>query len=118
MSDYSVHNEPDFARVYEEDDLVLVRRGDLRGVLDIAVNSLDFGSGFLDNEQVEVMRTLAEQLGIPVNEVTPTEFRCAYNGHTWQYRPAGHNIFMRPLPAGMHCRLCGLFDPTITQETP
>jgi hypothetical protein len=50
MTEYSVHNEPDFARVYDDDEQVLVRRGDLQALLNLATGSMDFGSGFWDHE--------------------------------------------------------------------
>lgn len=78
MSDFSVHDQPDFARVYDEDDDVTVRRGDLRAILDVATQSMDFGSGFLDNEQVEVLRGIAVLLGLDPVVATPFNFRELY----------------------------------------
>lgn len=75
--------DPDYERVYDEDDTVEVRRGDLRAVLDVATMSLDFGSGFLDSEQVVVLRRLAEIVGIDPRVATPANFVCQYYGHTW-----------------------------------
>ena len=82
MNGYSVEGEDGFARVYEEDETVTIRKGDLRALLDVATGSMDFGSGFLDNEQVEVLRRLAPFLGIDPDVVTPPNFKCAY-GHTF-----------------------------------
>lgn len=106
---FSVHDQPDFARVYEEDDEVAVRRGDLRAVLDIASSSLDFGSGFLDNEQVEVLRKLAVVIGIDPVMVTPRNFIeqyvCQVKGHTWRSRTGRDDKERR------FCYLCGSEDP-------
>lgn len=43
----------------------------IRVVFDIAISSLDFGSGFLDNAEVRALRTLAVQLGVDPDEATP-----------------------------------------------
>lgn len=83
---YSVHDEPDFARTYDEDDMIEVRRGDLRALLDLATGSMDFGSGFWDNEQTEIARKIAVVLGIDPMIVTPSPFTAQYLGdhvHTW-----------------------------------
>lgn len=77
---YSVHNEDGFARVYDEDDIIQIRRGDLRALLDLATGSMDFGSGFWDNEQVEIARATAVKLDIDPNDVTTRNFICDYNG--------------------------------------
>ena len=82
---YTVRDEPDFEPTYNEDDTVSVRKGDLRAVLDVATQSMDFGSGFLDNEQVKALRKAAEILGIDQLIVTPANFVCQYKGrHEWR----------------------------------
>lgn len=87
---YTVENEPDYARTYDEDEPVTIRRGDLRALLDVATGSMDFGSGFLDNEQVEALRKVASVLGVDPIIVTPSNFVCQYGGeHQWRptYNP-------------------------------
>jgi hypothetical protein len=89
---FSVHDQPGFERTYDEDETVPVRKGDLRAVLDVATQSLDFGSGFLDNEQVEVLRKLAVMLDIDPMLATPYNFRFQYGckaagHHTWEPYP-------------------------------
>lgn len=108
MSDsYSVRSEPDFSPVYTEDESVEVRKGDLRAVLDALVNSLDFGSGFLDNEQVEAMRAAAVALDIDPVNVTPRPFQCTYYGHQeWVWTP--HR--MTDLGSHWRCTYCQLRD--------
>ena len=83
---WSVHDQPDFERVYTEDDQVTIRCGDLRALLDLAVGSMDFGSGFLDNEQAEVLRKAAVVLGLDPLTVTPRNLKCVYTneGHVWR----------------------------------
>lgn len=89
MSDYSVTSEDGYERTYDEDEVIEVRKGDLRAVLDVATMSMDFGSGFLDNEQVEALRKMAGIIGIDPMLATPTNFVCTYNatGHQWEWHP-------------------------------
>lgn len=82
---FSVHNQPDFERVYDEDDTIEVRRGDLRALLDLATGSMDFGSGFWDEEQAEIARKIAGVLDVDPVLVTPPNMVCKYKGeHVWQ----------------------------------
>ena len=55
-----------------------VRRETLEMVFDTAVNSMDFGSGFLDNEEVEALREVAVLLGVDPMVATPLNFACQY----------------------------------------
>lgn len=82
---YTVAGEDGYARTYDEDDGILIRVGDVRAVLDVATMSMDFGSGFLDEEQVEALRKVAELLGLDPKVATPHNFVCKYGGdHQWQ----------------------------------
>lgn len=86
MTTYSVHDEPGFERVYDEDEMISIRRGDLRALLDLSTSSMDFGSGFWDNEQTEIARKIAGVLGVDPMIVTPANFSCQYGGpeqHQW-----------------------------------
>ena len=83
MNDYTVHNEPDFAPVYEPEGDVTIDKMVLRALLDLATGSMDFGSGFWDNEQVEIARKVAVVLGVDPNDVTPQNFKCTYGPHKW-----------------------------------
>lgn len=84
MSDYSVENEDGYARTYDEDEEITIRKGDLRAVLDVGTMSMDFASGFLVEEQVEALRKAARLLGIDPMFVTPHNFVCKYTGqHEW-----------------------------------
>lgn len=97
---YSVRDEPDFEPTYDEDEIIQVRKGDLRAVLDVATMSMDFGSGFLDNEQVEALRKAADLLGIDLLVVTPHNFVCQYTGrHQWQFN-ADPSSFSTDLVSG------------------
>ena len=51
---------------------------DIRILFDVATNSLDFGSGFLDNEEVEALRRVAVYLGVDPKEATPDNFTNTY----------------------------------------
>ena len=103
MSDtFSVHDQEDFARTYDEDETVTVRKGDLRAVLDVATMSPYFGSGFLDNEQVEALRKLAGIIGMDPLLATPSNCVCQYRGeHQWRTSPAD-----RWGPERRYCAIC------------
>ena len=60
------------------DVAVTVPREMLRIVFDAAVNSLDFGSGFLDDEDVEALRDIAIRLGADPDDATPFNFDDKY----------------------------------------
>lgn len=47
-------------------------------VFDTAVNSLDFGSGFLDTEEVDALRAFAVLIGVDPMNATPGGFRMQY----------------------------------------
>lgn len=47
---------------------------DLRALFDIAVNSMDFGSGFLDTDEVKLLRAIAVLVGVDPRKATPHEF--------------------------------------------
>jgi hypothetical protein len=47
----------------------------------VAVSSMNFGSGFLDDEEVACLRRAAEILGVEVEEATPKNFLCKYRRH-------------------------------------
>jgi len=53
----------------------------LRIVFDVAVHSMDFGSGFLDDEEVAALREVAVVLGVDPAVATPRNFTCKYRGH-------------------------------------
>lgn len=103
----SVHDQPDFARVYDEDDVLSIRKGDLRALLDIATSSLDFGSGFLNDEEVEILRSVAVTLGVDPMRVTPSNHECKYQPHEWQFVQPNlhHYIPKQPYWRCVRCRL-------------
>lgn len=57
---------------------ITIEREDGRILFDALSSSLDFGSGFLDTEEVEALRRLAVSIGIDPMEATPSEFRQSY----------------------------------------
>lgn len=75
---------------------VLVPRQTLQALLDLAVHSLDFGSGFWDQEDVDVAREVATLLGdVCPNACTPTDMLSKYptcagvEAQTARYRAGG-----------------------------
>jgi hypothetical protein len=47
-------------------------------LFDALVQSMDFGSGFLDTEEVEALREMAVVLGVDPDLATPDEFKAGY----------------------------------------
>lgn len=112
MSDYTVRDEDDYAVTYDEDDPIEVRKGDLRALLDVATGSMDFVSGFLENEQVEALRKIAGVLDVDPLLVTPSNFVCLYKGHhAWRFVEGIHAGSRGP---HWRCPLCQTNDYTAT----
>lgn len=76
-------------------DLVSIDHTQLQILFDIAVGSLDFGSGFLDEEEVEALRDVALLLDVDPDKATPRNRKCKYDGkheiveYAWLSHPAG-----------------------------
>lgn len=61
-----------------------IDRAILERVFDTAVGSMDFGSGFLDDEEVSALRACAVLLGRNPMVGTPDKFKCKYGvPHEW-----------------------------------
>jgi hypothetical protein len=72
-------------------------------VFDVATNSLDFGSGFLDDAEVKALRAAAVDLGVDPMEATPHAFKGKYcPGHEPKehFAPAGNRP---PITRCIHC---------------
>lgn len=60
-----------------------IRHDLLQKLFDVAVESLDFGSCHLDDEEVEALRACAVVLGLDPMVGTPSSHQCKYlGGHT------------------------------------
>lgn len=71
----------------DDEQVVEISRAVLCAVFDAAIGSMDFGSGFLDDEEVRALRACAVVLGADPMTATPSNFRCKYSGsHTWVSR--------------------------------
>jgi hypothetical protein len=53
---------------------VRIELEDLKALFDVAVNSMDFGSGFLDTDEVNMLRRVAVVIGVDPMAGTPPEF--------------------------------------------
>ncbi len=71
-------------------DEVIISKKLLQIVFDTAINSMDFGSGFLDNEEVEALREIAVILGIDQMVATPDPFKCQYGYHNYATEDSAH----------------------------
>lgn len=58
--------------------IVQLQRDHAQRIFDALVSSLDFGSGFLGDEDVEALRALAVLLGVNPMLGTPREFASSY----------------------------------------
>lgn len=78
---------------------ITLYREDLRALFDIAVNALDFGSGMLDDAEVETLRRVAVVLGVDPLEATPRSHMKNYP-HTYVDTGYGYG----------YCDRCGRGD--------
>jgi hypothetical protein len=58
-------------------------------VFDALVSSMDFGSGFLETDDVVALRELATAIGVDPNKGTPSEFAAQY---PHPYEPAADRV--------------------------
>lgn len=81
----------------------------LRALFDLATGSMDFGSGFLDQSDVEALRKVAKLLGVDPLLATPSNFTCQYRGvHEWTDQVWGG---LGGPGKGRYCRICRHFEP-------
>ncbi len=59
---------------------VSLQRQLLQDLFDVATSPLDFGSGFLDDDQVRSLREVALVLGVDPLVATPANYVCRYTG--------------------------------------
>lgn len=76
-------------------------------LFDAVCNSMDFGSGFLDTEDVEALRTTAALLGVDPKVATPDAMKGNYEHDyrpSYNYGWAAAHIKPRPtIPVCYHC---------------
>jgi hypothetical protein len=73
--------------VYVHDGETVISIETLRVLFDSAVGSMDFGSGFWDDDATCAARAVAELLGVdPFETATPKEFRNQYP-HAFVFHP-------------------------------
>ena len=65
----------------------------LQKLFDIAMSGAAASSGYMDNEEVEALRSLAPILGISEIEATPSSFRAQY-AHEFKPRKFGNQIVL------------------------
>ncbi len=81
-----VQNGNGHERHFQVNDPLTIERTTLQAVFDTAVNSMDFGSGFLDDDDVVELRKVAVVLGVPTEVATPRPMMCKYehgNAHVF-----------------------------------
>jgi hypothetical protein len=84
-----------------DDDLI-------RHLLDLATESLDYGSGFMDNDDVETLRAAAVRVGVDPWTVTPDNHKPNYcPGHEWsEWQEAGFSYFITWSKEYRRCAVC------------
>ena len=60
------------------DEQITIPKATAQILFDALVHSMDFGSGFLDTQEVEALRGMAAALGVDPREATPLEFIAQY----------------------------------------
>jgi hypothetical protein len=83
-------------------DDVTIPREDLMAFFDLAVNSMDFGSGFWEESDIHVARRVAVVIGVDPMEATPFNDRRRYP-HVFVAR-------VNPYGDGPHCEVCGQLE--------
>lgn len=79
-----------------------------KAAFDISISSLDWGSGFLDDEQVEALRELAVIFDVDPWEATPPNHRPKYcPGHDWSDWKETH---LAAYPDYRVCSICKQYD--------
>ncbi len=92
--------------------MIEVPTEDLKVLFDALVTSMDFGSGFLDTEEVNALRNIAVLLGVDPTDATPTEFASQYP-HGFRQRTSSWP------PSDDRCGHCRrTIDDPIHQSTP
>lgn len=72
------HDPLDGCETWLSADETVVKTEHLQILFDALVQSMDFGSGFLDTEEVEALRAIAEDLGVDPMVATPSAFKAQY----------------------------------------
>ncbi len=76
-----------------------------KAVFDVATGSMNFGSGFLDNEEVDALRAFARLIGVDPMNATPSTFRDSY---THEYKPIERQYWTGKGERGYETRVvCG-----------
>jgi len=83
----------------DDTGMVLMPRGNVQDMFDIIVASLDFGSGFLDWQQIEMLRAVAVLLGVDPMMATPSE-----HARSYPHRFETNSVWATAAP--LRCRFC------------
>ena len=80
----------------------------VRAVLDLITGTLDYGSGFLCDEDVVLVRSVAAAIGVDPNNVTPYNYVCKYNNDAKPHRLTTRSYGNLGGPGGERwCTICG-----------
>lgn len=84
--------------------MIEISKETLSQVFDIVVNSLDFGSGFLEDVDVRALRDVAVLLGVDPMVATPSSFRVNFP-HEFVSKDVPDDHSMRAWYL-THCKYC------------
>lgn len=91
------------------DKKLKVEKKDLQVLFDALVHSMDFGSGFLDDEEVEALRNVAGVLGVDPAVATPEDFLHQFP-HVFQPGAVKWDLEKSDyVTHRLHCRIRGCF---------
>lgn len=107
----------------EPEEMVTLPREALRALFDLAVNSMNFGSGFWETADTDTARAVAVVLGLDPMEATPSNHRANYE-HThvpvgWHDQInvsgwPGHGTLQRRRVYVNYCKWCSRpLDPQV-----
>lgn len=92
-----------------ETDEMVIERNLVQVLFDTAINSMDFGSGFLDEEEVIALRAVAVALGVDPAIATPRQFACKML-HNNEHK-------LDSLPRSTYCSRCGGYATRPASDT-
>jgi hypothetical protein len=78
----------------------MITLDELKKLFDLATESMDFGSGFMDHEEVVLLRRVAVIIGVDVKEGTPDNFRASFAHDVVDPREKEHKVWVKDPTAG------------------
>lgn len=64
-------------------EMITIEKEKVQALFDLVANSMDFGSGFLEKSDVDMLREVATIIGVDVDKATPYDMTRKYP-HLWR----------------------------------